>query len=119
MTPPRPVHTLDDLADDPRLAAELPAEAALQILVRVSALLPLLAVRAAVGAGNELSAPRNGKDPDQLLTAEEAGEYLHVSKQFFYRHGRKLGLAVPLSPGRLRYSKDAIDKYVQSRKIKT
>ncbi len=58
-------------------------------------------------------------DGDKLLSVEDAAELLSVTKQFLYRNGRNLNLAVELGPGTLRYSQAAILKYIVKSAAKT
>ncbi len=52
---------------------------------------------------------------DRLIDREEAMRVLAVSKDFLYRHGKKLGLTRKVG-GRLKYSWLSLQKYIASRK---
>ncbi len=52
---------------------------------------------------------------DRLIDREEAMRVLAVSRDFLYRHGKKLGLTRKVG-GRLKYSWLALQKYIASRK---
>ncbi len=52
---------------------------------------------------------------DRLIDREEAMKVLAVSRDFLYRHGKKLGLTRKVG-GRLKYSWLALQKYIASRK---
>jgi hypothetical protein len=57
------------------------------------------------------------RDPgDHCLTLEEAAEVLRMTPDYLKRHGRKLGLAVEHTPGQIRYSAQAIQDYLRTRR---
>jgi hypothetical protein len=61
----------------------------------------------------EQSTSAESDDGDNLLTVEQAAAKLSVSREWLYRRGRKLGLAVPLAAGTLRYSNKAIEEHIE------
>ena len=48
----------------------------------------------------------------RLLTVAEAAAKLSVTREWLYRRGKSLGLAVKLSDGTLRFSSIALDEYI-------
>ncbi len=61
-----------------------------------------------------------GKAPaeeDQLLTATQAAQALHVSERWLYKHASTLPYAVRLSETVVRFSRNLIQKEIQ-RKLK-
>jgi predicted DNA-binding transcriptional regulator AlpA len=107
-TPP----SLDDLSRDPSLVRDLPARTLEAIVIKCAALQSAAAVALAEAA------ERSKKDDggDRLLSVEEAADKLSVSKDWVYRRGKKLGLAVPLATGTLRYSNKAIEQHIERRR---
>ncbi len=61
--------------------------------------------------------PNRHKEGDSLLSVDEAAKVLSVSRDWLYRHGKKLGLARPLSPRSVKYSSQAIQRYLTTRKV--
>lgn len=59
---------------------------------------------------------KGSMDGDRLLDIDEAAERLSTSKDWLYRHWRKLPFAVSLSPRQLRFSSQGIDEYIEQRK---
>jgi len=55
--------------------------------------------------------PAAKSDPE-LLDVNAAAALLSVTRQWVYRNGRNLKLAIDLSPGTVRYSRAAILMYV-------
>ena len=49
------------------------------------------------------------------LTIEEAAERLKTSKDWLYRHWRKLPFTVQLSPKQLRFSTKGIERYLEEK----
>jgi len=54
---------------------------------------------------------------DRLLSCEQTAAMLTVPKAWLYQRGRKLGLAVELGTGTLRFSHAAIQAYIKSRAV--
>jgi hypothetical protein len=54
---------------------------------------------------------------DRLLTVEEAAATLAVTPEWLYRRGKRLGLAVKLGDGTLRFSSTALDAYIKNQTI--
>ena len=55
-------------------------------------------------------------DADKLLTVEQVATTLGVPRTWVYRNGRKLGLAVELGKGTIRYSQTAIQAIIQKQR---
>jgi predicted DNA-binding transcriptional regulator AlpA len=55
----------------------------------------------------------------RLLTVEEAAAKLGVTREWVYRRGKGLGLAVKLTDGTLRFSSVALDAYINGQTIST
>lgn len=53
----------------------------------------------------------------RLLTVEEAASKLGVANEWLYRRGKRLGLAVKLGDGTLRFSSVALDAYIKAQTI--
>ncbi len=60
-------------------------------------------------------APKAG---EALLDVERAAQKLCVTEDWLYRRGKKLGLAVKLGDGTLRFSTHAIDAYIRQQAIR-
>jgi hypothetical protein len=59
----------------------------------------------------------SGAQDDHLLTVDEAASILAVPSDWLYRHGKRLGLAVKLGDGTLRFSSTAIQKAITENKL--
>jgi len=80
--------TLDEVADDPTLALELPSTAIAGLLAKCAALQSALA--AALLDSRQRS--QNAADgEDRLLTVDEAAAKLSVTREWLYRRGKRLG----------------------------
>jgi len=106
---------LATLLADPARTAEVPADAIPALLAqlaaeqaRLSALESALAARLAEAAGT------NGPPADQLLTVEEAAAKLGTTRDWLRRHPH-LPFVVRLSPGQVRYSAKAIERFIAMR----
>jgi hypothetical protein len=109
-----PLPTLDQLAADPARTRDLPSEVARDLLVRLVGLQTVLLARA-------LNAPAGGNgqpegQEDRLLTVDEASRRLSVSKDWLYRNAKKMPFAVRPTPGTLRFSLRAIEKFIRERR---
>lgn len=106
------IPSLDDLARDPSLARDLPARTLEAIVIKCAA------VQSAAAVALVEAAEHSKKDEvgDRLLSVEEAAAKLSVSKDWVYRRGKKLGLAVQLGTGTLRYSNKAIEEHIDRRR---
>ncbi len=61
------------------------------------------------------SEPRAPVDGDRLMPIEEAAERTAMSRDWLYRHGRKVGIARKVG-GALRFSEQAINRWIASRR---
>jgi hypothetical protein len=101
--------TLDEVAQRPERAAQLPSEMLKALLVK----------HAAVGTvllGALLAAGENGKPPapDVWLDVETAAKRLATTEDRLYRHARQLPFTV--RQGRsVRFSSAGIERYIRSR----
>ena len=65
-------------------------------------------------SGDQPNSHDAGVEGDRLLTCGRTAGMLGVTPAWVYQRGRKLGLAVELGPGTLRYSRAAIEQYIKS-----
>jgi hypothetical protein len=101
--------TLEDLSREPLRARTLSPETIATLMAQCGAAQG--ALLAALASSN-----RNEPAPDQenrLLTVGEAAAKLAVKTEWLYRRGKKLGLAVKLSDGTLRFSNQALERYIR------
>ena len=70
-------------------------------------------------AGDESATARETSgDGDRLLTIAEASELLSVTRSWLYHHAKRLGLAVRLGSGTLRFSHARIQQYMRESAVK-
>jgi predicted DNA-binding transcriptional regulator AlpA len=102
------VPTIDALLADPACITTLPGPVAQHLLIRITAILPALAVQAQTASTAEKPME------DRLLQIEEAAAILQQTKDWMYRHANELPFTV--REGRcLRFSANAIQKYIRTR----
>src|ERR1700686_5414549 len=106
---PAAIPTLDELARDPTRATGLPILTVAALMAKCSAVQGVLATAALVS--------NSGAQNDHLLTVDEAAGILAAPIDWLYRHGKRLGLAVKLGDGTLRFSNAAIQKAIAYNKI--
>ena len=106
---PAAIPTLDEIARDPARATGLPILTVAALMAKCSAVQGVLATAALVS--------NSGAQDDHLLTVDEAAGILAVPIDWLYRHGKRLGLAVKLGDGTLRFSSAAIQKAIADNKI--
>jgi hypothetical protein len=106
---PAAIPTLDEIARDPARATGLPILTVAALMAKCSAVQGVLATAALVS--------NSGAQDDHLLTVDEAAGILAVPSDWLYRHGKRLGLAVKLGDGTLRFSSAAIQKAIAENKI--
>src|SRR5205807_1209963 len=114
MATTRNTPTLDEVADDPTLARELPSTAIAALLAKCAAFQSALAA-ALLDSRQTLQNATDGED--RLLTVEVAAAKLSVTREWLYRRGKRLGLAVKLGDGTLRLSSTALDAYIKSQTV--
>jgi hypothetical protein len=101
--------TLEDLSREPLRARTLSPETIATLLAQCGTAQG--ALLAALASSN-----RNEQAPDQenrLLTVGEAAARLAVKPEWLYRRGKRLGLAVKLGDGTLRFSNQALERYIR------
>jgi hypothetical protein len=101
--------TLEDLSREPLRARTLSRDTIAMLLAQCGAAQG--ALLAALGSSNS-----NAQAPNQetrLLTVGEAAGRLAVKPEWLYRRGRRLGLAVKLGDGTLRFSNQALERYIR------
>lgn len=96
------------IADIPAALASLAAEQS-----RLAAQQSALAARL---LGVPAPAPQTDAG-DKLLTVDEAAARLAVTPEWLYRRGKRLGLAVKLGDGTLRFSSVALNAYIKGQTI--
>jgi len=105
------IPTLDELISSPEKIETLSAQEAIDMLARITAIQPLLIGRLALLGADK----KEARPPDRLLTAKEAAKMLNYSKDWLYRHAKKLPFAKRITPHRLRFSESGIEKYIKNR----
>src|SRR5260221_14592544 len=116
MATTRNTPTLAEVADAPTLARELPSTAFAALLAKCAALQSALAAALL----DSRQTPKNSADgEDRLVTVDEAAAKLSVTREWLYRRGKRLGLAVKLGDGTLRFSSIALDAYIKGLAIST
>jgi hypothetical protein len=102
--------SLDRLVEDPSRALALEQSTLAALLARCgTAQGALLAAIVSSGRGQQAEI--------RLLTVDEAAAKLSVTPDWLYRRGKRLGLAVKLSDGTLRFSSVALDAYIKGKTI--
>ena len=108
------VPTLDQVAEHPDRAAELPVPVLQALLCRCATLQGVL-LGALLGAGDRPRA--EAAEPDSLIDVGAAAGRLGVSRDWLYHHARQLPFTV--RQGRLlRFSSRGIDRYIRIRQRK-
>jgi excisionase family DNA binding protein len=64
------------------------------------------------------STTREANHGDRLLTVTEAAQLLAVTKSYLYHHAKRLGFAVKLGDGTLRFSRARIQQYMLENVVK-
>jgi excisionase family DNA binding protein len=121
------VPTLDDLAREPVRARDLPASLAMDFLVRLAGLQPILLARCvAVPVGTEVN-ERNGQEaatithePDDvpLLTAADAAKVLTLEEWRIYELARQGKLPVVRIGRNVRFKKSDLLAWIEQRREK-
>jgi hypothetical protein len=100
--------TLEELSREPLLARRLSPETISTLLALCGAAQG--ALLAALACSNwDTQAPNQ---ENRLLTVGEAAARLAVKPEWLYRRGKRLGLAVKLGDGTLRFSNQALERYI-------
>jgi hypothetical protein len=79
----------------------------------------LLQIAARLMAGTSPATKAEPTVGDQLLTCEQAAAKLAVTPEWLYRRAKRLGLAVKLGDGTLRFSSAALDAYIKGQTVST
>jgi predicted DNA-binding transcriptional regulator AlpA len=112
-TPLRAVRapTVEELAAQPDLAADLPPEVA--DAISRTCVLALAAITLRVG--RSAIAPAAPPAEDRLLPVEDAAARLGVSRDWLYKHARTLPFTVRVGPRQLRFSVAGLERWMCSR----
>jgi hypothetical protein len=101
--------TIEDLSREPLRARVLSPETIATLLAQCGAAQG--ALLAALALLNwDAQAPNH---ENRLLTVGEAAARLAVKPEWLYRRGKRLGLAVKLGDGTLRFSNQALERYIR------
>lgn len=117
MSSARSIPTLDEILANPRLIAEIPAQAASDLrtecdgaLVRHQRVRDELLLRTVVAA---LPVPVNGSVSD-VVDLDEAAKLLGRSRGWLYHHAHRLPFTLQERRGcRLRFSRSGIERYLR------
>ena len=101
--------TLEDISREPLRARGLSPDAIAALLAQCGAAQG--ALLAALASSNGYAQAPNQED--RLLTVGEAAAKLAVKPEWLYRRGKRLGLAVKLGDGTLRFSNNALEGYIR------
>ena len=101
--------TLEDLSRDPLRARGLSPDTIATLLTQCGAAQG--ALLAALASSNGRAEAQNKEN--RLLTVGEAAARLAVKPEWLYRRGKRLGLSVKLGDGTLRFSNDALERYIR------
>jgi hypothetical protein len=115
------VPTLDQLAVDAGAAAGLPLTTIAALQARCIAALGALATAQLLASNANGQGPAADTSPaaeERLLTVDEAASKLSVTPQWLYRRAKRLGLAIKLGDGTLRFSSAALDAYVKAQALR-
>ena len=113
MTEPRPlasVPSLDELAEQPEAFDSLPPMAQAAVLARVEVLAAQLRVK--LLAARTVAGPGSATTLDRAVGLEEASGLLGLSRDFLYRHWKKLG-GYKDDDGRVRFTMSTIQRRLQ------
>lgn|GEM_PF-681759 len=101
--------TLEDLSREPLRARGLSRDTIATLLAQCGGAQG--ALLAALASSNESAEAQNQED--RLLTVGDAATKLAVKPEWLYRRGKRLGLAVKLGDGTLRFSNRALEGYIR------
>jgi len=102
------VVTLEDISREPLRARRLSPDTIATLLAQCGAAQG--ALLAALVSSNR--SPETQSQETKLLTINEAAAKLAVQPEWLYRRGKRLGLAVKLGDGTLRFSNTALERYI-------
>lgn len=101
--------TLEELSREPLRARVLSPETISTLLAQCGAAQGAL-LAALARSNSDAQAPNQ---ENRLLTVGEAATRLAVKPEWLYRRGKRLGLAVKLGDGTLRFSNQALERYIR------
>lgn len=104
---------MNEYLEQPELVAELPRGELGALLVKVKALEG--AILAQLLAPDGSASPQAGED--RLLDIEQAAATLRVSRSWLYTRAKRLGLAIKLGDGTLRFSSAALQRFMQQNRV--
>ena len=108
------IPNLDEIATDPAVARDLPADVRLALTARAIGVLNALFAAGLADAASGNGPAAHSTDGDRRLKIEEAATRLGVSKAWLYRNARKLPFTVPIGRS-LGFSARGIEKYLRQR----
>jgi len=98
------------LLDNPGTIESITPREASEMLVKITALLPLLAIKV---QANGARSPK--PEIDTLLTVQEASIILGCTEDWLYRNAARLPFTKRIGSRQLRFSRNGIQKYIKSR----
>jgi excisionase family DNA binding protein len=107
--------TLAVLATDPARIEHVPAEQLADLIGEAEGLRAKL-LRRLVASAAPAPAPPASREPDRLLTADEAAELLGVSRRWMYRRASSLPFTRRIGRGTLRFSLRGLERWRESRR---
>jgi hypothetical protein len=113
------VPSLDELSRDPnRVAATLPVEAAMALLLKTIAMQNALSIRVAAAMLSPHNQPAQGDAADdRMLTVEEAAEILRRERRWIYRNAAQLPFVKRISPRSLLISENGLRRWLERQKM--
>jgi hypothetical protein len=105
-----PIPSFDQLAADPDQAQDLPTEVARALLLQLAPLQEALRLRAlnAATVGNDMP-------EDRALGLQEAARVLGMKPGTLYRKWRSLGLGYKDADGHVKFTREALERYIARR----
>ena len=109
-----PIPTLEELAETPAKAKDLPPDVRQALAFRALAVLNALYAAGLVDGACSNGQAEHTVNGDRLLTAKQAGEWLGRSEDVVYRHADQFPFTV--RDGRqVRFSEKGIERYIRQR----
>jgi hypothetical protein len=108
---------LADVVADPLRAADVEPDQAPAMLAQLAAASSAIAARLLMRPTPEPT-PASDVDTRPMLTADGAGRYLGMSKDWVYRRWPELG-GVKVGPGALRFPVAALDDFIARKRAET
>lgn len=104
-----PARRLLALINNPKIVAEIDDNEVPNLILGIAGLLTALSSR------TQRHQTDSDDDPDTLLDVSAAAERLCVSRDWIYRHGKRLPFAVRIGRKHLRFSATGLDRWLQTR----